>query len=130
MKGLSRSTALKIAAVLSALMGIVSIANTLPLIARGATGVAQSPDSPPYAILMVGLLTGVIGIIAAYGVWNQQRWGIILTLLINLINGLGAVPGILFAPQPGLRITAVVTVVVTILIVVLCLWRERKPVTA
>lgn len=128
MKGLSRSMALKIAAVLSVLMGIVSIATTLPLIARGVTRVAQSSDSPPYAILMVGLLSGVISIVAAYGAWNQQRWGIILTILVNLVNGLGAVPGILFAPQPGLIITAVTTVVISILIVVLCLWRERKPV--
>ncbi len=128
MKGLSRATALKTAAVLSVLMSIVSIVNTLPLIARGATGVAQSTDSPPYAILMVGLLTEVIGIVAAYGTWNQQRWGIILTLVVNLINGLGAVPGILFAPVPALRVTAIGTVIVTILIVILCLWRERKPV--
>ncbi len=130
MKSLSRATALKIAAVLSVLMGIISIANTLPLIARGATGVSQSTDSPPYAILMIGLLTGVIGIVAAYGAWNQQRWGIILTLLVNLVNGLGAVPGILFAPQPGLVITAVVTVVVSILIIVLCLWRQQKAAVA
>ncbi len=130
MKGLSRATALKIAAVLSVLLGIVSIVNTLPLIARGATGVAQSTDSPPYAILMVGLLTGVIGIVAAYGAWNQQRWGVILTILVNLVNGLGAVPGILFAPQPGLMITAVATVVVSILIVVLCLWRQHNTAVA
>ncbi len=130
MKNLSRTAAVRTAAVLSVLMSIVSIATTLPLLARGATGVAQSTDSPPYAILMVGLLTGVIGIVAAYGAWNQQRWGIILTLLVNLVNGLGAVPGILFAPQPGLVITAVVTVVVSILIIVLCLWRQHKAAVA
>ncbi len=130
MKSLSRAMALKIAAVLSVFMGIVSIATTLPLIARGATGVAQSTDSPPYAILMVGLLTGVIGIVAAYGAWNQQRWGVILTILVNLVNGLGAVPGILFAPQPGLMITAVATVVVSTLIVVLCLWRQHNTAVA
>lgn len=130
MKDLSRATGLKIAAALSVLMSIVSIATVLPLIARGASGVAQSSDSPPYAILMIALLTGVIGIVAAYGAWNQQRWGIILTILVNLVNGLSAVPGILFAPQPGLRITSIVTVVVSILIVVLCLRREHKPVIA
>lgn len=130
MKGLSRATALKIAAVLSVLMSIVSISTTLPLIARGATGVAQSSDSPPYAILMIALLTGVIGIVAAYGAWHQQRWGIILTILVNLVNGLSAVPGILFAPQPGLVITAVATVIVSILVIVLCLWREHKTAAA
>ncbi len=130
MKGLSRATALKVAAILSALMGIVSIATTLPLIARGATGVAQSTDSPPYFVLMMALLLSVIAIVAAYGAWNQQRWGIILILVVNLLNGLSAVPGILFAPVPALRVTAIGTVVVTILIVVFCLWREHKPVEA
>jgi hypothetical protein len=128
MKSLSRSTALKIAAVLSALMGIVSVVGSLPLIARGAAGVEQSADSPPYFILVIGLLTGVIGIVGAYGAWNQQRWGIILTILANLVNGLSAAPGILFAPTTFFLVVATLTVVVTILIIILCLWRERSPV--
>ncbi len=126
MKSLSRSTALKIAAALFALMGAVSILNTLPLIARGAAGVAQSTDSPPYFILMIGLLTGVIAIVGAYGAWNRQRWGIVLTILVNLLNGLTALPGILFAPQPGLRVISIITVGVAILVIVFCLWRERR----
>jgi hypothetical protein len=128
MKGLSRTSALRIAAVLSVIMGIISIANVLPLIARGATGVAQSSDSPPYAILMVALVTGVIAIVGAYGAWNQQRWGIILTILANLVNGLSAAPGILFAPQTGLMVVSIATVIISVLIIVLCLWRERKPI--
>jgi uncharacterized membrane protein len=127
MKGLSRSTALKIAAVLSVMMSLISVASVLPLIARGATGVAQSSDSPPYAILMIALITGVLGMVGAYGAWNQQRWGIILTILANLLNGLSAAPGILFAPQPGLMVISIGTLVVSILIIVLCLWRGPKP---
>jgi uncharacterized membrane protein len=73
MKSLSRATALKIAAVLSLMMGIIRVASVLPLIARGANGVAQSSDSPPYVILMVALITGILGIVGAYGAWNQQR---------------------------------------------------------
>ena len=127
MKSLSRATALKIAAVLSLIMGVISIASVLPLIARGANGVAQSPDSPPYVVLMIALITGILGIVSAYGAWNQQRWGIILSILANLVNGLSAAPGILFAPMPGLIIVSAVTLIVSILIIVLCLWRERKP---
>jgi hypothetical protein len=126
MKGLTRSTALKIAAFLSALMGFISIVGSLPYIARGATAVSQSSDTPPYFILMIGLLTGVIGIVGAYGAWNQQRWGIILTILANLVNGLSAAPGILFAPNSMLLAAATVTVIVSILIILFCLWRERK----
>lgn len=126
MKSLPRATALKIAAILSLIMGIISMTNVFPLIARGANGVAQSPDSPPYAILMVALITGILGMVGAYGAWNQQRWGIILTILANLVNGLSAAPGILFAPMLGLIIVSAVTLIVSILIIVLCLWRERK----
>lgn len=127
MKGISRTSALKIAAVLSVIMATISLASVLPFIARGATGVAQSSDSPPYTVLMIALITGVVGIVGAYGAWNQQRWGIVLTILANLVNGLSAAPGILFSPQPGLMVVATVTVIVSILIIVLCLWRESKP---
>lgn len=128
MKGLSRSTALKIAAVLSAVLGTLSLIGALPLIARGASSVAQSNDSPPYAILIVALVTGIIAIVAAFGTWKRQRWGIILTILVNLINGLGAVPGIQAAPTPFLTYAATATVIVSVLIIVLCLWRERQSV--
>lgn len=130
MKSLSRATALKFAAVLSIIEAVGSILISLPLIARGASGVTSSADSPPYIVLMMSLLLSVIAIVAAYGAWNQQRWGVILTILVNLVNGLSAVPGILFAPVPGYRASAIGTVIVTILIIVFSLWRERKPVGA
>ncbi len=130
MKSLSRPTALKIAAVLSVLMNAFSIISSLPLLAVGATAANRSPDSPPYFIILIALLMGVVGIVASYGVWKQQRWGIVLAIVANLLNGLSAAPGILFASGPGMMATAVVTVIVCILIIVLCLWRERKPLTA
>jgi hypothetical protein len=127
MKNLSRATALKIAAVLSFLMNALSVMGTLPFLAQGAAVANQGTNSPPYAVLLIALLTGVVGIVAAFGAWKQQRWGIVLTILANMINGLSALPGIFFAPLPALMAAAIMTVVVTILIIVLCLWRERKP---
>ena len=130
MKNLSRPTALKTAAVLSFLMNAYSIINSLPLLAQGAAVANQGTDSPPYIVILIAMLTGVVGLVAAYGAWKQQRWGIVLTILANLLNGLSAVPGILFAPQTGLMFAALATVIITLLIIVLCLWRDRKPVTA
>jgi uncharacterized membrane protein len=128
MKGLSRSTALKIAAVLSAVLGTLTVLASLPLIARGASVIAQSNDSPPYVILILALVTGIIAIVAAFGTWKRQRWGIILTILVNLVNGLGALPGIQAAPTPLLTFGATATVIASVLIIVLCLWRERQSV--
>jgi hypothetical protein len=130
MKNIPRSTALKIAAVLSFLISAFGVIGTIPYLARGATAINQGSDSPPYVVLLGGLITGVVGVVAAYGAWKQQRWGVILTILANLVNGLSAAPGVLFAPAPWLTAIATATVIVSILIIVLCLWRDRQPVTA
>ncbi len=130
MKNLTRPMALKIAAILSILMNAFSLVNSLPLLAQGAAIDNQNQNSPPYTIILMAVLMAVVGIIGAYGLWKQQRWGIVLTIVANLVNGLSAAPGILFAPQPGLMVLATATVVITIVIIVLCLWHERKPVTA
>ena len=130
MNRLSRSTALKTAAVLSFLLSASGVIFSLPLIAQGATAVDQGGETPPYFILLLALIVGVVGVVAAFGAWKGQRWGIILTILANVVNGLSAAPGMLFAPTPGLLIAASVTVVLSIAIIVLCLWPDRKLATA
>ena len=123
MKSLSRSTALKIAAVISFLSNAFGIVFALPFVAQGATA---ATEGPPYFFAVLSLITGAVGVVAAYGTWKQQRWGIILTILANLVNGLGSTPGVLFAPRPELFVAATTGVVLSIVIIVLCLWRDRK----
>jgi len=130
MNRLSRPTALKIAAALSFLLSVISMIGSLPLITQGAAAINQSADSPPYFVLLLGFVTGVVGVVAAYGAWKSQRWGIILTILVNLVNGIAAAPGLLFAPTPALFAAASVTVVFSVIIIVLCLWRDRSLVIA
>ena len=50
--------------------------------------------------------------------------------MVNLLGGLSAAPGILFAPTSELFITATVGIALNIVIIVLCLWPDRKLVTA
>ena len=130
MKSLSRSTALKIAAAISFLISAIAVVGTLPLLTQGAASVDQRGDSPPFVVVLISFSVGVVGIVAAYPTWKGQRLGIILTILANLVNGLSAVPGILFAPNPTLTIVASVTVLLSVLIIALCLWPDRKPVVA
>jgi hypothetical protein len=130
MNRFSRSTALKIAAVLSFLSSVYSVIFALPMIAQGASAVDQGGDSPPYFVLMLAVILGVVGIVAAYGCWKGMRWGVILTIIVNLLGGLSAAPGILFAPTTQLFVGASVSVVISIVIIVLCLWPDRKLVTA
>jgi hypothetical protein len=67
MNTISRPTALKIAAVLSFLLSAFGVVFSLPLIAQGAASVDSGAAAPPYFILVLGLVLGVIGIVAAYG---------------------------------------------------------------
>jgi uncharacterized membrane protein (UPF0136 family) len=126
MNRLTRSTALKIAAVLSLLIGVSNVILALPIISRGADAVNQGSDTPPYVIILLAVLLGVIAIVAAYGTWKGQRWGIILTILANALNGLSAAPGLIAAPSPGLTVAAGITVLLSIAVIVLCLWRDRN----
>ncbi len=126
MKNLSRSTALKVAAVISFLLGAVNILGSLTFITQGAAAVNRSPAGPPYFVEMILFVTGIVGVVAAYGTWKQMRWGIVLTILAGLFNVLSAAPGILFAPRPWGFIASTGTVVVSIIIIVLCLWRDRN----
>lgn len=130
MNRLSRPTALKIAALLSLLMGIYSIVAALSYLAWGAAALNQADDAPSYFMLILGFTLSIISIVGAYGVWQNQRWGVVLTLLTNVMNALMAMPGILFAPTTYLWVSATITTVLGIVIIILCLWRERQSVLA
>ena len=126
MRRLSRVNALKIAAVLSLLLGLVGLFGALPYLARGAAALNQEIDSPPYFVIVTAFIFTILRLIGAYGVWNRQRWGIVLTLLVNALDSVLSAPGILFAPTIALQLASIVNVVASIVIIVLCLWREHK----
>ncbi len=132
MPGLSRSMALRIAAVLSAAMGVSNIVFSLPLLAQGAQAIDVDArvgvDTPPFFVVVLALILGVVALVAAYGTWKQQRWGIILTIIVNAVGGLSAVPGLLFpTPFSALWWSALLGVLGSLAVVVLCLWRGRGP---
>ena len=129
MSNLSRANALKIAAALSLLLGLVAVVAAILFIQNGDVG-DSAPDAPPYFVMVAGLVLGIVRLMGGYGAWRQRQWGILLTVFANAIDGVLAVPGILFAPTTGLQISAIITVVVAIVIVVLCLWRDRRPAIA
>ena len=126
MKRLSRANALKIAAVLSLLLGLVGFFGALPLLARGSTVVNLADDAPPYFVLLMGFVFAILRITGAYGVWIRQRWGILIVILANVIDSIFALPGIVFAPTLGLWLSATIGTLVSIVIIVLCLWRDQK----
>jgi len=94
------------------LLVLFSLANLLsPLILSEAGSVV-------YIIVVLG----VLGLVAAGGLWMLKRWALWLTIVVSVLNILAAAPGLVFAPEPTSRVLATIGVVgfaVVILLAVL-----------
>lgn len=130
MSQLTRATALRIAAGITAVLSLIEIfVYQLPYLIRGQTAVdldAAQTGGPPFFLIPIQFALHAIALVAAYGAWRGQRWGVVLLIVLSVLNIIPGLLGALFAPSPGTRIYAVVSVILDILIIVLCLWRERK----
>jgi len=105
-----RPMAVTVAAVLLALfslLGVVSI--FVPAFSEGV----------PALVVYGGAVLGVLGLVAAYGLWALKRWGMWLAIILSALNLLSAAPGLAFAPTTVLFVAALVTVVGSALIIVL-----------
>jgi uncharacterized membrane protein (DUF2068 family) len=102
---------------LSAMNGIVSV----PFLMRGTTS-----EAPPFFVELLLFATAILGFISAYGIWRNQRWGVIVTILLCILTALVALPGLLFAPGVIGKVASLATVAPAIAIVVLLLWPKPK----
>ena len=83
-------------------------------------------DKVPTFVVVLGVILGVIGILAAVGLWTLRRWGSILTVVISAINLLSAAPGVAFGPYAWIKVLAALTVLVSALIIVLTLLPDAR----
>jgi hypothetical protein len=72
-------------------------------------------------IFSISDLSGVLGLVTAWGIWQGKRWGVISTLVLRVLDILGTVPGIFFAPSLDLQIVCVVAVALSVGVIVLLL---------
>lgn len=123
---MSRSRNYTIAAVLA---GLLSLANTivaLVLLPQGADKIDHSSDQPPYVVLLIEVVVGLIGVVAAYGVYRTQRWGVIMTLVLMVINVLISLPGIPFGPTAFDKVGSVVGLLVAAAAIYFLLRRDVR----
>ena len=102
----ARSSTITIAAVL---LGLFSLVNLVPLAVEGV----------PVFVVYLSIVLGVVGLVAAVGLWLLKRWSIWLTIIVCALNILSAAPGIAFAPTAALQGAAAIGVLVAALIIVL-----------
>jgi uncharacterized membrane protein (DUF2068 family) len=76
-------------------------------------------EGPPAFFLYLGYVVGVMGIVAAVGLWMMKRWSFWLTIVVSVLNFLFGLPGVLFEPGVALKAFIAVMEIVAVLIVVL-----------
>ena len=105
----SRPLPVTVAAIVQVLFSLLSLPG--PLL-PGSEGV-------PAVVLYSGILLGVAGLVASAGLWMLKKWGLWLTILVNVLGGLSAVPGVGAAPNASLKAVAIVFVLISVLVIVL-----------
>ena len=68
---------------------------------------------------VLAVVTGLIGLLAAYGLWQAKRWGMIIAIIVSALNALSAAPGLVVQPNLFATITAGVGIAISVLIIVL-----------
>ncbi len=105
----SRPLPLTVAAIIQALFSLLSLPG--PLL-PGSEGV-------PAVVLYSGILLGVAGLVASAGLWMLKKWGLWLTIIVNVLGALSAAPGVFAAPNAALQAAATAGVLISALIIVL-----------
>jgi uncharacterized membrane protein (DUF2068 family) len=79
-------------------------------------------EETPMFVIYSGIVLGIVGIVAAVGLWMMKRWGLWLTIVVCVVNILFNVLGLAMVPTVALQVAiAVQTIgfVLTIVLVVL-----------
>lgn len=115
-----------IVAILEVLFSLFSVVTGLPALFQGPAAVEQAGTNPPYFVFVIGFGIGLLGLVAAYGIWRMQKWGVVLTILLRAVASLITLPGILFAPTVQIKIFASVVILISIAMIVLLLWPKSR----
>ena len=108
-----------VAAILLVLLSLFNFPWPYELLFPGA-------EEPPAALLYLGYVVGVVGLVAAVGLWMLKPWSYWTTIVVSALNFLLGLPGVLFAPGAALKAVIAVTEVVAILIIVLVVLPDSR----
>jgi hypothetical protein len=93
----------------------------LSLVNLASLALPSGEDGIPIEVLYLGVALGIIGLLAAWGLWRGHRWALVISVLVLFISILSAAPGLFFAPSTELQLAAGAGVVASVLNLVLLL---------
>jgi hypothetical protein len=108
----SRSIPITVAAILLVLLSLFNFPWPYELLFPGG-------EEPPALLLYIGYVVGIVGLIAAVGLWMLKPWSLWLTVAVSVLNFLLGLPGVLFAPGAALKAAIALTEIVAVLVIVL-----------
>lgn len=100
------------------LLALLSVLNLVPPSLMASP--AEAAEVPAF-VTYLGVILGVVGLVAAYGLWALKRWGVWLTIILSAVTILLSVPGTLFAPTVAIQVYNIVSGVAFALVIVLVL---------
>ncbi len=127
---MNRPRSYTIAAVLTVLFSLVSLIFELPNLIQGPGEIAPGVEGAPIFLTILNFTLAILGFVAAYGIWQMQKWGVVLGIIVAALSALSGTPAIIFAPFLALRIAGVVSVIWSAAIIVLLLRPHPNPATA
>jgi peptidoglycan/LPS O-acetylase OafA/YrhL len=80
----------------------------------------------PTIVLFLAIALGILGLLAAGGLWMLRRWGLLLTIIVSILNILLAAPWIAVESQATGKLLAGVTIVGFALVLVLLMQRNSR----
>jgi uncharacterized membrane protein (DUF2068 family) len=113
-----------IAVVSLALLSLLNL--TSPLFASPLFASPLLHTDYPTVVLFLGIALGVLGLLAARGLWMLRRWGLLLTIVVSVLNILLAAPWIAVESQATGKLLAGVTTVGFALVLVLVMQSSSR----
>ncbi len=123
---MTRSRSVTIAAVLLFAYNVYDAVQAIPLLAQG-TATDGNMSKPPFAVSLLVFTLAILGIVAAYGVWRNEKWGKVLGLVVTALNILYTLIPLMVAPLP-IKLIAGGFIMLNILVIWMLLRRESKSV--
>jgi uncharacterized membrane protein (DUF2068 family) len=120
-----RSLPLTAAAVLMALFSLMNFPGPWWYLVPGAV------EATPMFVIYSGIVLGIVGLVAAVGLWMLKRWSFWLTIVVCVVNILLNVFGLAMVPTVALQAAiAVQTVGFVLLLVLVVLPDTRRALTS
>ncbi len=116
----SRPLPVTVGAILMALFSVINF--------PGPWWYAIIPEAmeAPMFVVYSGIVLGIVGIVAAVGLWMLKKWGLWLTIVVSVVNILFNVSGLFMVLSGGLKAAIAVQTIGFVLAIVLVVLPDSR----